>query len=317
MERLRIPTMLSVSAIIPCFNAESFLAQAIESVHDQTRAAAEIIVVDDASTDGSIRVAERYGARVVRQEFNRGLGAARNAGVRAAKGDLIAWLDADDYWEPHHLATVGTLLECHPTADVAFGATRRFGTRGGVVMGYVPEGPPTNVFWAAFDDWLHTMIGSVTRRAALEEVGGFAEDERYSTDYDIWLRLARSHLFVSTHEVTNNWRWHSTQMSSRRDEQIRAVYRFRSKLWGQLMSEGDVSLAAQVASRSRYLLEQELHRARFAGDLEQLRFLASLIPAVPAVPWRTRLKWAVRSRSIAPVPGAALLPRSWSSPAHR
>jgi len=302
--------MLSVSAIIPCYNAESFLEQAIESVHAQTRPVKEIIVVDDASTDGSIGVAVRYGARVVVQGCNRGVGAARNAGIRAAEGDLIAWLDADDSWEPHHLATVAALLERNPTAAVAFGATRRFGTRGGVVKGYVPEGPPTDVFWPAFDDWLHTMIGSVTRREVLGEIGGFAEDERYSTDFDIWLRLARLHLFVATHEVTNNWRWHSNQMSSSHEEQIRAVYRFRRKLWSQLLREGSFSLAKRVASRSRHLLETELHRARFAGDVEQLRFLASLIPLLPPVPWRTRLKWAVRSRSVAPLTGAALLPLS-------
>jgi hypothetical protein len=154
------------------------------------------------------------------------------------------------------------------------------------------------------------MIGSVTRREVLGEIGGFAEDERYSEDYDIGLRLARFHRFVATHEVTNNWRWHSNQMSSRHDEQIRAVYRFRRKLWRQLLSEGNASLAKQVASRSPHLLEKELHRARFVGDLEQLRFLASLVPSLPVAPWRTRLKWAVRSRSFVPLAGAVLLPLS-------
>jgi glycosyltransferase involved in cell wall biosynthesis len=144
--------MLSVPATIPCYNADSFLGQAIASVHAQTRLVKDIIVVDDASKDGSIGVAERYDVRVVGKRIHRGVGAARNAGIRAAECDLTAWLGADDSWEPHHLATVATLLERDPTAAVAFGATRRFGTRGDVVKGYIPEGPPTKVFWSAFDD---------------------------------------------------------------------------------------------------------------------------------------------------------------------
>lgn len=96
---------MHVSAIIPVYNGEPWLADALRSIASQTRPADEVIVVDDCSTDRSAEIARAHGALVVHQPVNRGEGAARNAGIRAARGDAIAWLDADDYWTPHHLAT--------------------------------------------------------------------------------------------------------------------------------------------------------------------------------------------------------------------
>jgi len=89
----------SISVIIPTYNAERYLPDAIDSVLAQTCPAGEIIVVDDGSSDGTPRVAERYGSRVrwLPQE-NQGSGAARNRGIEASRGELLAFLDADDLW---------------------------------------------------------------------------------------------------------------------------------------------------------------------------------------------------------------------------
>ena len=92
-----------ISVVIPCYNREPFLAETIESVLKQTRPVGEIIVVDDGSTDRSAEVARSYGARVISMNRNRGHAAACNAGVDAARGDLLAWLDADDYWDAERL----------------------------------------------------------------------------------------------------------------------------------------------------------------------------------------------------------------------
>src|SRR4051812_12252844 len=102
--------MLSISAVVPCYNGEVFLAEALESISRQSRRVDEIIVVDDGSTDRSAEVAESWGATVIRQP-NRGEGAARNRGIEAAKGDVIAWLDADDLWRPRHIEVVAGMLE--------------------------------------------------------------------------------------------------------------------------------------------------------------------------------------------------------------
>jgi len=108
-----------ISVVVPAHNEAPGIAHATEvigGVLDGCNVRWEIIVVDDGSTDRSVEIARGFGAAVVLLPENRGEGAARNAGIRRAEGDAIAWLDADDYWAPHHIATVADLLERHPEA---------------------------------------------------------------------------------------------------------------------------------------------------------------------------------------------------------
>src|SRR5579871_1893267 len=100
---------LSTSVIIPVYNAEAFLAQAVESVRRQTVKPLEIIVVDDGSTDNSAQVAARLDVHYIYQP-NRGPAAARNRALTAARGQFIAFLDADDLWPDNKLAMQTEIL---------------------------------------------------------------------------------------------------------------------------------------------------------------------------------------------------------------
>jgi glycosyltransferase involved in cell wall biosynthesis len=284
----------SIAAVVPCYNGEAFLAEAIESILRQTRPVQEIIIVDDCSTDASPEIARRYPVRLVRTPRNSGEAAARNLGIREARSDLIAWLDADDYWEPHHIETVGGLLERYPQASVAFGGTQRFGSRSGTILGYVPVGEPSNVLWLALQDWIHTTISSVIRRQALLEVGGFDESERYSVDFDLWLRLARAHLFVATHEVTANWRWHSEQQSQNQRLQMAAQYRFRKKFYEGLKGEGD-PLAEPLAEAIRIAWMTDMARSWERDDIASFRFFYRLHTLVPGTELRRRWGWMIKA----------------------
>ena len=103
-----------VSVVIPVYNAARFLADAIRSVQAQRHPRIEIIVVDDGSTDGSGEVARSFaGVRCLRQA-NGGIAAARNAGVHEARGNLLAFLDADDLWTPGKLALQLDVLRADP-----------------------------------------------------------------------------------------------------------------------------------------------------------------------------------------------------------
>jgi len=117
----------SVSVIIPVFNCEAYLAEAIDSVLSQTWPPGEIIVVDDGSTDGSRDVARGYSdqIRYVYQE-NQGIGAARNRGVDLAGGDLLAFLDADDMWLPNKLVVQMAAFESEPDLDMVLGQVEQF-----------------------------------------------------------------------------------------------------------------------------------------------------------------------------------------------
>jgi glycosyltransferase involved in cell wall biosynthesis len=196
-----------VSAVIPVYNYGRFVARAIDSVLAQTHAPMECVVVDDGSTDDTPQVLSRYGERIraLRQE-NRGLSAARNAGIRAARGAFVALLDADDTWMPEKIARQLAAAE----ADPAIGA---------VGCGYewiYAGGPPRRFEGKAFpaeraerlralamrETWLGgSGSGALVRRKVFDEVGFFDERLRCAEDWDMWLRIADRYRIVNVPEV--------------------------------------------------------------------------------------------------------------------
>jgi glycosyltransferase involved in cell wall biosynthesis len=122
----------TVSVVIIVFNGEAFLAEAIDSVFAQTFCDYELIIVDDGSTDRTGEIAERYrsrrpeGVRVVRHADggNHGTGASRNLGIAQARGEFLAFLDADDVWVPEKLAEQVAILRAHPRVGLVYGRAR-------------------------------------------------------------------------------------------------------------------------------------------------------------------------------------------------
>jgi glycosyltransferase involved in cell wall biosynthesis len=288
--------VISVSVVIPAYNREATIEQAVASARAQTRPPCEVIVVDDASTDRTAEVADHAGAHVIRLEHNRGCASARNVGIRNASGDAIAWLDSDDYWEPHHIATVAALLDRYPEVAVAGSAVRLFGTRSGVWAGRIPPGPPAYVFRLAFFDWLTAVNTTIIRRDALLTVGGWAEDERYSSDFYLWMQLARRYPFVCSSEVTANWRWHDNQLSSSQEKQWLARYRFRHRMLQQLAAEGELERYEEFAELFRVIWANDLQWAWDEGRNGWLKELLKLSELVPNAPADVHRRWTIRSR---------------------
>lgn len=116
-----------ISAIIPVFNCQAYLGDAIASILSQSRPPCEIIVVDDGSTDSSAEVARSFGSRVryVWQD-NAGVGAARNKGIDDASGDYLAFLDSDDMWTPRKLELQAAVLDAEPDVHLVIGMVRQF-----------------------------------------------------------------------------------------------------------------------------------------------------------------------------------------------
>ena len=275
-------TRSTVSAVIPVYNAEGFLARALESVLAQTRAVDEIIVVDDASTDGSPEVARRFGARVCRLPTNAGSSAARNEGLRAARGDVIAWLDADDFWEPRHCEVVVGLLEEFPAACLAFSGIAFRGDRQGEWLSPLPEREPADAFWQSLGSVIVPQMSVVTRRAPLLEVGGYDPSLRFAEDYDLFLRLARRYPFVSTREVTSNYRWHAAQ-SAKWGKQLQTVFGCRRRLLDQLLAEGDQARGARVERTIVRLWILSLSKALRRRDLRLFRDVLACRAMIPPI----------------------------------
>jgi glycosyltransferase involved in cell wall biosynthesis len=170
-----------VSVVIPVFNGEATVARAIESALGQRfDGAFEVIVVNDGSTDATADVLRAFGDRIrVIEQDNRGVSAARNAAIRAARGGLIALLDADDYWFPLMLAHAVPVFERDPACVLEFGDGVLIDGAGRTVDALFV--PADQRHAPALDEMLRTVWHIrtntvVIRRSALEQIGGFPED---------------------------------------------------------------------------------------------------------------------------------------------
>ena len=295
-----------ITAILPCFNAEKYLGDAIASVQRQTRAVDQIIVVDDCSTDASPAIALHHGVTLLTTPRNSGHAAARNLGIEAAEADLIAWLDADDYWEPNHIETVVGLLERCPTAAVAFSAIRFVGEGAGGVWRRPSDGVPANLFWESVGGTVVPAMSAVTRREPLVAVGGFDSSIRVSPDFDLWLRLSRRNLFVSTEEVTSNYRRHGVQISSRPERQLESVYQSRWRYLQTALRVDDEAFCEAFRQRMTSIWDADLLAAWHARDVRRLKALLKMRRYMPCSTETARkLRWKAR------VPKSVLL--AWDS----
>ncbi len=184
----------SISVVIPARNASATLGRAIESVLAQTFPPHEIIVVDDGSSDDSATIARAYpSVEVITLRDGRGAAAARNAGVRAAQGEWIAFLDADDEWLPEKLGKQAARIE--PGQSMIFCASEEFGPDG-TSLGDTFRGRAVCFTADAWKALLKTNFVAtptvMVPRALLLQLGGFDEKLPLGEDQDMWIRLALS-----------------------------------------------------------------------------------------------------------------------------
>jgi len=255
--------------------------EALSSVFAQTRTPAEVIVVDDGSTDGTAEIAERRGVRIIRTERNAGTAAARNVGLRAARGELVAWLDADDVWDPEHLATVVPLLERFPEAVLAFSLVRMFGTQAGVWPALLPAEAPARAEEACLKCCILPQNAVVVRRAEVLAAGGYDERLRLAEDYDLWLRLSRRYPFVCTHLVTCNWRRHGAQTSGNMEHYWRGEYESRRRYRAAVAAEETPDAVARLDASMREVWQEHLAVAWHSRHARHFDFHLAMAPAVP------------------------------------
>lgn len=172
-----------VTAAIPVRDGEAYLAEAIESVLSQGRPCDQVIVVDNGSSDRSAEIAAGFGAAVeVLHEPCPGIGAARNAALRAARGDYLAFLDADDLWEPGKTAIQLAAFEAEPRLQLVFAHVRQF------VSPDLPAAEAARLR-APADPQPGQYIGAMlARREAIEAIGPWPEDVRVSDGLAFLLR---------------------------------------------------------------------------------------------------------------------------------
>jgi glycosyltransferase involved in cell wall biosynthesis len=175
-----------VSVIIPCYNYGRYLPEAVASVAAQTLGDLEIIIVDDGSTDETAEViAGLVDPRVrIRRTSNRGISAARNAGLDMARGEFIAFLDADDYWEPTKLERQVAIMDAEPEVTLVFTDFRRFSADGEVQehqFSFVPELGQLPVRASAAGGGLVIIGDAFTALAPLPQLPAWIQTDLFRT----------------------------------------------------------------------------------------------------------------------------------------
>jgi glycosyltransferase involved in cell wall biosynthesis len=217
-----------VSVVIPAYNATAFLAETLASVFAQTLPPAEIIVVDDGSTDDTANVARNLGVTVI-SRANGGISAARNSGVRAARSEYVALLDADDLWMPEKLEVQVAALAAAAVPSFSFTDFHTFDSRGvraprselrahpafRRTVGRAPSG--ANVVVSASEsrpvlpDMYFVPSSAVIRRADVLAAGGFDESLRGCEDTEFFLRLFKLVPAIAVMRPLLRYRRHETQ----------------------------------------------------------------------------------------------------------
>ncbi len=246
----------AVTVIMPVYDRERFVHEAITSVLAQTFDDFELIVVDDGSTDGTAAVVAAVDDPRLRYmvQPHRGVAAAMNTGLRAARGGYVARLDSDDVWLPDLLATQVAVLEARPEIDVVY-------ARG---QGMEADGTPTTHVWGFGPRWpgdalrsqLHgdftCNITTVARRTCLERAGGFDESLTAHEDWDLWLRVARHSSFAFTDRVLTRFRWHDGNLTGPTRADAARVLEERVGVLDRFYATSDLPAAALAARATAY-----------------------------------------------------------------
>lgn len=241
----------AVSVLMPVYNAEQYVAQAVQSVLDQTFTDFELVLVNDGSTDRSVAIVEQYTdprIRLIHNESNMGLARVRNRLLEFATAPYIAWLDSDDYSVPERLRLQFDFLETHPDVALCGGFAQPFHSASGrrqKVWKYPTDAEETRVR-LLFDDPLATSTVMVRTALFREHNIQFRLEFPPAEDYDVWERIAQHGKIVNLGRVLTYYRIHANQSSTagkeREVESVRTIQRRQLDRTGISASDAELKL---------------------------------------------------------------------------
>lgn len=294
--------MTKVSIIIPIYNAEKTILETIQSVQSQSFTDWELIVIDDGSTDNSVKIVEEIKESRL-QLFcyeNAGATVARNRGLAQANGNFIAFLDADDLWSEDKLVLQLAALQNNPDAGVAYCWTSFIDEQGKIFFLQKPVWHQGNVYR---DLLLRNFLacGSIPliRREAIAAVGEFDPHLKSCQDWEYWLRLAKNWSFVIVPKYLVFYRQSSGSISSKVEERERASLMILEKAFSTASQEFQSLKSQSFAHNYRYLARLYLQRQQ---DQEGIKKAGKkLFQAVRLNPkilgqgetWRLLIKWLI------------------------
>jgi glycosyltransferase involved in cell wall biosynthesis len=275
---MKAPT---ISAVVPVYNTERYVAEALTAILSQTRPPDEVVVVDDGSTDGTQEELARFRSdiRVVKQT-NLGVAGAMNRCFEEARCDYVAKCDADDVWEPDKLERQVETLVAHPEIDIAVSGSRFFGLSDGPRAPYPEEGllDPGELARRLYDANFVCSCTTVIRRSLYQKLGQFREDIACE-DYDYWMRaLAAGAVFFYEPDDLVRCRAHERQVSNNLLRMHEAEYTAH-RLHADLVDDPRLVRAVQARDLSniaRVLSDQDRPREARAAFISSLRHKPTL-----------------------------------------
>ncbi len=220
--------MPKVSVIIPAYNAMAYLPETVESVLNQTFTDFELLIINDGSSDDIVQWASQVTeprVKLISQE-NQGVSVARNTGIAHAQGEYVAFLDADDLWEPTKLEKQAQCLENNSAVALVYTWTALIDQLGkplGILLASHVEG---NVWeQIVVKDMISNGSSPMVRRGCFETVGIFDPDPNISgaADRDMWIRIAALYPFAVVKEPLTLYRRHPQSMAKNRSKMLQAT----------------------------------------------------------------------------------------------
>ncbi len=288
-----------VSILIPCYNAERWVAQAIESALAQTWPDKEVIVVDDGSQDGSLDLIKTFG-KSIRWETgpNRGGNVARNGLLELARGEWLQYLDADDYLLPPKIERQVSFLRDHPTCDVVYSPVLLVNwSEAKVEQEVTPIREPRDP-WILLARWyLPQTGGPLWRRQALMNVGGWKPDQPCCQEHELYLRLLQSGAqfcyFGECHAAYRNWSQDATVSKRNRLELSRRRLEIEDRMEMYLKERGELTHPRmQALNQARFEIarmawsEDRIAAREIVRGIEQRQ--PGFVPGPPAAQGRYR-----------------------------
>ena len=253
--------MVKVSVIIPAYNGDRYLGEAIDSVLQQTYLDYEIIVVDDGSTDNTARVAKQYGSCVrYLSQTNQGVAASRNFGLAAALGDYIAFLDQDDLFLPHKLSSQVKLLDRDRNLGIVNSGWQIYQDEDSNNLliskaAVQPWKQIPNLSAANLIVWKPVFLGAMLfRRVWLERAGGFNTTLEQTPDVDLVMRLAKIGCPAAwVKQITVKYRQHEANASKNSLLQAQELNRITANFFAQSGLTSDIK-TLEARSRCQSLI---------------------------------------------------------------
>ena len=252
---------LPISVVMPVYNGEKFLREAIDSILSQTFSDFEFIIVDDGSTDNSLNIIRSYTdqrIRVIENESNLGGSTSRNTGMEMSRGKYIAVMDADDISLSGRFARQVSFMNTNPHIDVCGSQREDFGAKTNKFIVYKEhEDIVTNFLFSCKIN--HSSI--FMRKDTLLSLDGFYDPTaQFTEDYDLWVRLfLKGAKFANLNETLIKYRWHESNASvAFADDQKLKASEVRKQLFEQL-SINDVNAKTQLHETLRSGKNLDLH----------------------------------------------------------